>query len=151
MILIFTLILPQAAALPSRLVGWNPLDYSTSGIGHTATFLVPMTIVAIAVGLWWNPEVWLKSALLFYGIFTLFYTTFFTNGLGFFSGLVGSLGYWLSQQAVQRGSQPGTTISGKSIYEFLLPRKYYGCHFRATQGGGPQLSTHPEHLSWSRT
>jgi predicted membrane-bound mannosyltransferase/DNA-binding beta-propeller fold protein YncE len=121
MILIFTLVLPQAAALPSRMVGWNPLDYSTSGIGHTATFLVPMAIVAIAVGLWWNPEVWLKSTLLFYGIFTLFYTTFFTNGLGFFSGLVGSLGYWLSQQAVQRGSQPWYYYIAVQIpiYEFL--------------------------------
>lgn len=121
LILLITLILPQLAAFPVRIVGWNPLDYSTSGIVHTATFLVPLTIVAISVGLWWNAEVWIKSALLFYGIFTLFYTTFFTNGLGFFSGLVGQLGYWLSQQSVQRGSQPWYyyILLQIPVYEFL--------------------------------
>jgi len=120
-ILIATLVLPQLAALPVRLAGWNPLDYSTSGILHTAVFLIPLTAIAITVGLWWNAGVWIKAALLFYGIFTLFYTTIFTNGLGFFSGLVGSLGYWLSQQAVQRGSQPWYyyILIQIPIYEFL--------------------------------
>jgi uncharacterized protein (TIGR03663 family) len=120
-ILITTLILPQLSALPTRLMGWNPLDYSTSGILHSAIFVVPLVVAAIAVGLWWNAEVWIKAAILFYGIFTLFYTTFFTNGLGFFSGLVGSLGYWLSQQAVQRGSQPWYyyLLVQIPIYEFL--------------------------------
>jgi uncharacterized protein (TIGR03663 family) len=120
-LLLLTLVLPQLVAFPVRMIGWNPLDYSTSGILNTAKFLVPMTIVAIAIGLWWNAEVWIKAALLFYGIFALFYTTFFTNGVGFFSGLVGSLGYWLSQQAVQRGSQPWYYYIGVQIpiYEFL--------------------------------
>jgi len=44
--------------------------------------------------------------VIFYTIFTVFYTTFFTNGQGFFTGLVGGLGYWLSQQSVNRGEQP---------------------------------------------
>ncbi len=39
-------------------------------------------------------------------MFTLFYTSIFTNGAGFFTGMVGSLGYWLEQQGVERGSQP---------------------------------------------
>ena len=30
----------------------------------------------------------------------------FSNGQGFFTGMVGSLGYWLSQQEVKRGGQP---------------------------------------------
>ena len=34
------------------------------------------------------------------------FTTFFINWGGIGTGFVGSLGYWLSQQGVARGSQP---------------------------------------------
>jgi uncharacterized protein (TIGR03663 family) len=67
---------------------------------------------AVLVGLWWNPRQWLVNAGVFYGIFVVLYTTFFTNGAGLFTGLVGSLGYWLAQQEVERGSQP--------LYYYLL-------------------------------
>src|SRR4030066_2328862 len=45
----------------------------------------------------------------------------FTNGAGFFTGLVGSLGYWLAQQAVNRGDQPlyYDALIQIPIYEFL--------------------------------
>jgi uncharacterized membrane protein len=64
---------------------------------------------------------WLKNASLFYGIFTVFYTTFFTYGAGFFTGLVGSLGYWLEQQGVRRGSQPWYyyLLVQIPVYEYL--------------------------------
>ena len=65
-----------------------------------------MILFAAALGLWWNSRVWLVSALLFWPIFVLFFTTVFTNGAGFFTGLLGSLGYWLTQQGVARGGQP---------------------------------------------
>lgn len=39
-------------------------------------------------------------------LFTVLYTTFFTNMAGMASGTVGALGYWLGQQDVQRGDQP---------------------------------------------
>lgn len=65
-----------------------------------------MILIAALVGIWWNARVWTISALLFWPIFIVFFTTVFTNGGGFFTGLLGSLGYWLSQQAVQRGGQP---------------------------------------------
>ncbi|MBK9926951.1 MAG: TIGR03663 family protein [Anaerolineales bacterium] len=61
--------------------------------------------VAILVGLLWSRD-WWKYAVVFWGPFILLYTTIFTNGPGFFTGLLGSLGYWLVQQGVERGSQP---------------------------------------------
>jgi uncharacterized protein (TIGR03663 family) len=65
-----------------------------------------MILFAALLGLWWNGRVWMISALLFWPIFVLFFTTVFTNGAGFFTGLLGSLGYWLTQQGVARGGQP---------------------------------------------
>ncbi|MCL4559962.1 MAG: TIGR03663 family protein [Chloroflexi bacterium] len=106
LILLGTLVLPLLTAFPVNLVGWNPQDYSNTGILHTSLFLIPMTLIAIGIGVWWRPRLWLQNAAIFYGIFTFFFTTFFTNGPGFFTGMVGSLGYWLAQQGVDRGSQP---------------------------------------------
>ncbi len=67
---------------------------------------------AIAIGLWWGGRRWLKLAGLFAAITLLLFTTFFTNPGGVATGLIGSLGYWLSQQGVDRGSQP--------FYYFLI-------------------------------
>ena len=100
------LILPQLTAFPVHLLGWDPLDYSASGILHTGIILVILAAVSFAVGIWWNRSVFLKSAAAFYMIFVFFYTTVFTNIHGFFTGIIGGLGYWLSQQEVQRGGQP---------------------------------------------
>ena len=71
-----------------------------------AAVIVPVIIISILLGLWWNRREWLINAAIWYGIFTVLYTTLFTNGAGFVTGLVGSLGYWIAQQAVNRGSQP---------------------------------------------
>jgi predicted membrane-bound mannosyltransferase/DNA-binding beta-propeller fold protein YncE len=121
MILLLTLVLPHLAAFPVRMVGWDPLDYSTAGILRTSVFVLPLVIVSTIIGLLWDKRVWLINAAIFYIPFTLFFTTFFTNGNGFFSGLVGSLGYWLEQQGVQRGSQPWYYYVLLQIptYEFL--------------------------------
>jgi DNA-binding beta-propeller fold protein YncE len=63
----------------------------------------------------------LVKAAIWYGLFTIFYTSVFTNGAGFFTGLVGSLGYWLEQQGVERGSQPlyYYALVQVPIYEYL--------------------------------
>lgn len=100
------LILPQLTAYPVHLIGWDPLDYSSSGILHTGIILVVFLVLSFAIGMWWNRSVFLKSAAAFYMIFVFFYTTVFTNIHGFFTGIIGGLGYWLSQQTVQRGGQP---------------------------------------------
>ncbi len=83
------------------------------------TFLV--IFLSAILGLWWNWRVWLIGAVLFWPIFIFFFTTAFTNGQGFFTGLLGSLGYWLSQQGVARGGQPSYyyLLVQLPMYEFL--------------------------------
>lgn len=77
--------------------------------------------ISAVVGLIWNRNLWWKLALTFWVPFTVLYTTFFTNSSGFFTGVIGSLGYWIVQQGVQRGSQPWYyyLLVQIPIYEFL--------------------------------
>lgn len=121
LIVLGTMVLPQLSAFPVKLFGGNPTDYSTQGLLRTATVLVPLIAITVGIGVWWNAKVWLTSAAMFYGIFVVFYTTIFTNGQGFFTGIVGSLGYWLEQQGVQRGSQPWYyyILIQIPVYEYL--------------------------------
>ncbi len=121
LLLTFTMVMPQLIAFPISLLGWNPLDYSQPGLIHTSIVLVVVVALAVVLGLIWKPLVWLKNAGIFYVIFTLLYTTFFTNGQGFFTGMVGSLGYWLSQQSFNRGTQPWYFYAFLQIpmYEYL--------------------------------
>ena len=121
LVIIISLMLPLLAAFPIYVNGWNPLDYASIGMVHTSIYLVLTTIPAAFLGYYFGLKNWIKYAAVFFGIFIVLYTTFFTNGAGFFTGIVGGLGYWLSQQGVQRGSQPWyyyglITIP---IYEFL--------------------------------
>jgi len=96
------------------------LDYSEAGLLRSAGFAFILLAVSVAVGLWWDWRRWLVAAGVFYTIFVILFTTVFTNGNGLASGMVGSLGYWLEQQAVERGSQPlyyyGLMIP---LYEYL--------------------------------
>lgn len=67
---------------------------------------IAVILFSAVLGMWWNARRWVICAVLFWPIFIVFFTTVFTNGGGFFTGLLGSLGYWLSQQQVARGGQP---------------------------------------------
>ncbi|MBE3040588.1 MAG: TIGR03663 family protein [Chloroflexi bacterium] len=118
LILLGTFVLPQLAPLPVKALGWNPLDYIftwpgwnwqalwTQGPVKTASVLIVLVIIAISVGLLWDWKRWLVNAALFWGIYIFFYSSVFTNWTGLATGVVGSLGYWLEQQGVHRGSQP---------------------------------------------
>lgn len=121
MLLLGTLVLPQLAPFPSRMIGWNPLDYTTPGMIRTGLLVGGLSVLAVIIGLAWNPREWLINVAIFYIPFTILYTTVFTNGPGFFTGLVGSLGYWLEQQGVERGSQPWYYywLIQIPIYEYL--------------------------------
>jgi predicted membrane-bound mannosyltransferase/sugar lactone lactonase YvrE len=139
-ILIGTLVLPMLTPFPIKfLEGWLHVTIPTTapeidtllssqdlllGLPREfviiGIFLVIMFAVSIAIGLLWSRD-WWKPALLFWGIFTILYTSIFTNSDGFFTGLIGSLGYWLVQQGVERGSQPWYyyMLIQIPVYEFL--------------------------------
>ena len=151
-LLLMTLVLPHLAAFPVRMVGWDPMAYETmTDLLRIAAFLIPMVMISILVGYAWNLKLWLVNAAIFYIPFTIFFTTIFTNGQGFFTGLVGSLGYWLEQQGVERGSQPWYYYGFLQIpiYEFLpaLGSLVAGvlAFFRRSPVGDDQSQTESEH------
>lgn len=106
-LVILTLILPQLAAIVATVGGWDPLAYDVQeAYRKTVIAITALSAAAAVVGVIWDWKRWLPAAAVFYVPFVILYTTFFTNGLGLASGLVGSLGYWIVQQGVERGSQP---------------------------------------------
>ncbi len=126
-----TLLLPLASPLGIKIAGMilkDPLfnlDYSSPAalalpsILRAAAIWVVFLAASIVVGLWWDRKRWLVSAGLFYAIYIVLFTAFFTNGQGIATGQVGSLGYWLSQHGVKRGGQPWF------YYLLLLPLYEY--------------------------
>jgi uncharacterized protein (TIGR03663 family) len=120
LVVMITLSLPLVTPLPVKILGGNPVDYSQQGIVFSGAVFVVFLAIGIAIGLWWDWRRWIICAGLFYACFIPFYTTMFTNGQGFATGMIGSLGYWLSQQGVKRGGQPWFYyIFEMSVYEFL--------------------------------
>jgi uncharacterized protein (TIGR03663 family) len=122
LIILITMVLPQLAALPATIFGWNPLEYQDPfAWNRTLVTVIGLALVSAAIGLIWNWRKWLIAAAMFWAPFIVLYTTLFTNGQGLASGLVGSLGYWLVQQGVERGSQPQFyyALIQLPIYEFL--------------------------------
>lgn len=131
LMLLGTFVLPMATAFP---IDWlkerlgisiptdsasvNNLDSRTLLI--VGIFVLVFFLLSILIGMLWNRD-WWKYATLFWSIFTIFYTTVFTNAAGFFTGVVGSLGYWIVQQGVERGSQPEYyyVLVQIPMYEFL--------------------------------
>ena len=122
LIILGSAVLPMLAPFPVKAMGLNPIDYNNSQvILMNGVFIVVLALIAVAIGLLWKPRLWLLNMALFYAVFVVLYTTVFTNGFGFITGLVGSLGYWLEQQKVNRGSQPlyYYALIQIPIYEFL--------------------------------
>jgi predicted membrane-bound mannosyltransferase/DNA-binding beta-propeller fold protein YncE len=118
LILLLTLILPLLSAIPIRLMGYTPLDYTNAGVLRVAVTTAVLAIVGIALGLFWFGRKWLFHAALFFIPFVLLYSTFFTAPEGIVGGLVGALSYWTEQQGVARGGQP------LYYYAFLLVPMY---------------------------
>jgi uncharacterized protein (TIGR03663 family) len=102
----FTLPMGVAFVIDVIIKRWNSLDYNSPSIFYTGVVIAIFIAVSAGLGVLWDMRRWLVAAAVFYSIFIVLYTTIFTNGVGFFSGVVGSLGYWIDQQAVQRGGQP---------------------------------------------
>ena len=98
---------PQLVAFPVKLLLLrDPLDYTPAGMWVTGPVLAAMVLLSAAVGLVWDRRRWPIVAGIFGAIYLTLFTTMFTNGQGVATGVVGSLGYWLAQHGVQRGSQP---------------------------------------------
>lgn len=146
MVVIFTLILPWATAFVPYFMGGTEADYAALANNlptplyniifaiaevttpqHVGQFVVnvmafiPLVAVAVVLGLMWNWRRWLVAAAIFHAIFVFFFTTVFTNMAGLATGMIYSLGYWLEQQGVRRGSQPQYyyLLVVMPVYEFL--------------------------------
>ncbi len=90
------------------------------GMVIAGSVVVLLLVASMVFGIKWNRKVWLLCAAIFYSIWVLLYTSFFTNLLGLGSGMWQSLGYWIVQQDVQRGGQPWYYYFVITpVYEFL--------------------------------
>jgi uncharacterized protein (TIGR03663 family) len=133
LVMLFTLCLPLLSAFVLDLL--NKLNISKVTIPTESSAVAALDaasmltmgivvsilfILSIIIGSLWSRD-WWKYGILYWGVFTILYTTVFTNASGFFSGVVGSLGYWLAQQGVERGSQPTYYywLVQIPMYEFL--------------------------------
>jgi predicted membrane-bound mannosyltransferase/DNA-binding beta-propeller fold protein YncE/Ca2+/Na+ antiporter len=123
LIVMGTMIFPWLAAVPLFLAGYDldqvPLGPQTRDAAIIVS--IPFFLFVTAVGMSWNWKYWPVAAVAFWLPFAVFFTTFFTNGNGLGTGVIGSLGYWLEQQGVRRGSQPQYyyTLVQVPVYEYL--------------------------------
>ncbi len=115
------------AVLPINFPGYDEATHSFAGNTHAWQVLLsllpilPFFIVSAAVGLTWNWRRWLILATMYFGLYAVIFTSIFTNANGLGTGIVSSLGYWLGQQGVRRGSQPQYYYTGiiLPLYEYL--------------------------------
>ncbi len=135
-----TLLLPLASPLGIKAAGivlkdaaFDPVAYTPDSLLRSGVIWAIFVVASVAVGLWWDRKRWLVSAGIFYAIYIVLFTAFFTNGQGFATGQVGSLGYWLSQQGVRRGAQPW------HYYLILVPLYEYLPLLFGLIGGGYYL------------
>jgi predicted membrane-bound mannosyltransferase/DNA-binding beta-propeller fold protein YncE len=84
-------------------------------------YIIPLVVISVLIGILWKRRLWPILALIFLGIFAVFFTTVFTNAGGLFDGMVSFLGYWIQQHAEQRGGQPWFyyVFLQIPIYEYL--------------------------------
>jgi uncharacterized protein (TIGR03663 family) len=118
LILLGTLSLPLFGAFVNLLPG---VDLGQDMSSPWSIVIVCMLFaISAAIGLRWSPRRWIISAGIFYSIFVLEYTIFFTSPRGAVTGLWGNVAYWVSQHGVARGSQPNFYyVMLIPIYEFL--------------------------------
>ena len=122
MLLVGTMVLPLLSAFPVIFAGITPTEY-TNAMALLADYIYIAYFfgLSVVIGSIWQPKSWWKFALIFFGIYFILFTTFFTNSGGILTGLTGSLGHWVAQQDVARGGQPiyYFALIEIPIYEFL--------------------------------
>ena len=117
-----TFVLPLLAPFLVIFSGQNPIAYSQPfPVLIDYIYLAYLFALSVIIGMIWNEKAWWKYAVLFFGIYVVFYSTFFTNTVGLMTGTIGSLGHWLAQQGERRGGQPPYYFVAILIpmYEFL--------------------------------
>ncbi len=137
LLLLITITLPQWSAAVSifqntALLSWSNLTLANpdtinpigaaSGGGIVIAFLVVVAMLGISayLGFKWRWGVWWRCAIIFYVIWVMLYSTFFTNWHGLESGVWQGLGYWIAQQDVARGNQPWYYyLVITPVYEYL--------------------------------
>ena len=80
-------------------LAWQLSSARRAGVPAKQT---PLVAAVRSVGL----DAWLWGLATFVAVFTLLFTTFFTNPQGLQDGVVKSIQYWLAQQPVGRGDEP---------------------------------------------
>lgn len=139
-VFMLALILPFMAPFGHLALHWDAMAYtSTQDILRSALLVAICAGASFGLAFYWfamrtgdidntggapvslHFSHWLQAMGVFWLVQVLFFTTFFTNTRnGLATGVVGSLGYWLAQQTVARGSQPWYYYPFiGSIYEFL--------------------------------
>lgn len=115
-------VLPILAPFLVRFAGLNPIAYTDPfPLLADYIYLVYLAGLGVTIGAIWGKAHWWRYGIVFYGIYLVLFTTFFTNTAGLLTGPIGSLGHWLSQQTERRGGQPdyyyGLILI--PIYEYL--------------------------------
>jgi len=118
-ILVVTLTLPLTSGFIGLFQNWIPLILISStestqiiglpvGGGVVIAFLIIISLFSVSflLGWRWNKRKWVTCFLIFWAVWIALYTTGFSNWNGISSGLWQSVGYWIVQQDVGRGSQP---------------------------------------------
>ena len=137
LLILITLTLPLWSAAigilqDTSLLSWSNLTFVTRDGGDVvgspaggailiaSLIMLALMGISVTVGCFWNQKVWLIAAAIFYTIWALSYSTFFTNLGGIESGMWRGLGYWIAQQDVARGNQPWYYYFVITpLYEFL--------------------------------
>ena len=118
LVLIGTLALPLFGPFLQMVPGIN-LSEKPFGGGEQAVVIM-LFAVGAAIGLRWNWRRWLPAAAIFWGVFTLMYTAFFTNFAYFQKGVWETVAYWIGEHETKRGGQPGFYyLMVIPVYEFL--------------------------------
>ena len=111
-----TWVIERLSSLPGvgfDLANLNEIQHPDAGtlFGLQALDIAALALLALfgagaALGILWRGRRWLIISGVFWLLTITLFTTLYTNGIGLGSGVWQSLGYWVAQQDVGRGSQP---------------------------------------------